>query len=578
MTGPGANESIPQAILINSTWEEAAALFEQSARVGKATPELHYLLALCHKRDGKIAEARTALRKITPPDSNVLLQLGLLSYREGQFAQAEEEFAQSLAKDPESFAASFNLLLCRLQLGQIDGCLDILPQVSARASSPEDQRLLALIDQLLRSHQGSAPAAGNLPPLPQRNGETAPVSSWSPGTDRAAPKDAAAPTAAASLLSTMTVEEERRLLDLLQGLDPSEAAYGLIQTLSAWRPGSPDVQRACLETALVQAKRHADRYQWEDADRLLTPLARLAEATLPGLSAGDPVRIALLNLKGVCACMLQDFDRAIRDFSAALRLAGNKAYLYQNLALAYEFKGRHDQAEAHWTRYFDLLDPRGQPSAATGYLEALTYAGLCRLAELYSKQDRLNSAVSFLQRAHRLRPRDSETLEKLFQLYLQARRHDDARRVLQQLRTLRPQDPQMDLFELDLIEVRSLEDLDHIISEIKRILGKHPGDGRVEDRAMHTVANCVPLIGRKSDQLSEQLAHIVEQVRRLPNYQINWPVVHDEMRHLRFEFQKLRKLATKCLSLVHHDEQRRMIRDLLAHIDSKIDVCVSMGG
>src|SRR5262249_32630728 len=125
---------------------------------------------------------------------------------------------------------------------------------------------------------------------------------------------------------------------------------------------------------------------------------------------------------------------------------------------------------------------------------------------------------------------------------------------------------------------RTLEDLDRMLADIKRILARHPGDMRVEDRAVGMVANCVPLIGRKCDQLSQQLGHIAEQVRRLPNYQINWPVVHDEMHFLRHEFQKLRRLSNKCLALVTVEEQRRMIRDLNAHIDSKIEICISMGG
>ena len=71
---------------------------------------------------------------------------------------------------------------------------------------------------------------------------------------------------------------------------------------------------------------------------------------------------------------------------------------------------------------------------------------------------------------------------------------------------------------------------------------------------------------------------IAEQVRRLPNYQIDWPVVHDEMHFLRHEFQKLRRLANKCLALVTSEEHRRVIRDLNAHIDREIDVCISLGG
>src|SRR5207302_3609323 len=111
-----------------------------------------------------------------------------------------------------------------------------------------------------------------------------------------------------------------------------------------------------------------------------------------------------------------------------------------------------------------------------------------------------------------------------------------------------------------------------------RILAEHPKDMRVEERAAGMVANLIPLMGRMCDQLTEQLNKIVDQVRRLPNYQINWPAVHDVMRDLLQEFQKLRRLTHKCQLLVTSDEHKRIIRELSEHIDRKIELCQSMGG
>ena len=67
-------------------------------------------------------------------------------------------------------------------------------------------------------------------------------------------------------------------------------------------------------------------------------------------------------------------------------------------------------------------------------------------------------------------------------------------------------------------------------------------------------------------------------LRHLPDYQINWSAVHDVVRQLQREFQKLRRIAGKCLPLVTHEEQRRIIRELAEHIDQKIDYCRSMSG
>ena len=90
------------------------------------------------------------------------------------------------------------------------------------------------------------------------------------------------------------------------------------------------------------------------------------------------------------------------------------------------------------------------------------------------------------------------------------------------------------------------------------------------------VSNVVPLMGTLCDQLTEQLAKVRAQVKNLPDYQINWPAVHEVMRDLNQEFQKLKRINTTCLPLVKHESHRRIIRELCDHIDRKIDVCRSM--
>ena len=55
------------------------------------------MLAMAYKRQGKTAEARTALRKIAKPDANVLLQMGLLSLQEGNLAAGRGRLRARLA-------------------------------------------------------------------------------------------------------------------------------------------------------------------------------------------------------------------------------------------------------------------------------------------------------------------------------------------------------------------------------------------------------------------------------------------------------------------------------------------------
>jgi tetratricopeptide (TPR) repeat protein len=548
-------ETVPAAVPVPAHLEDAARLLEQAVKAGGPGPEVAYMLALCYKRMGKIPEARNALRKIPRADANVLLQMGLLSLREDQYAQAEQEFAQALQADPTSYEACYNLMLARLALGRLEDCAAMLPQLLALAPDPEDRRFFGLLEPLFRV--GLNARAGVPPPLPKRqaNGELVHE----------------------PLMPPLNPRDEQRLLGFIRGLGQFDVVFPLLRTLATACPNSLPVQEAFLEAGLVQAKKLAERCAWEEAEQLLAPLSR---ATTEGQirTASRTLQVALLNLLGVCECMLQDFDRGLRYFGAALKLSGNDPWLHQNVALAYELQGRLEQADTHWNRYFDLLDQRVPVPPLPNYLEKLAYEGLNRLADAYSKKDRWNSALPYLQRAHRLRPQDTDTLERLFHLYNQVKRPEDARRTLRRLRELRPDEPQFELYELDLREVRTLEDIDRMLGDIRRTLNKFPNDMRVEERAVNMVGNVIPLMGRMCDQLTDQLSKIVDQVRRLPNYQINWPAVRDVMRDLHDEFQKLRRITNKCLGLVTNEEHRRIIRDLSDHIDRKIELCQSMGG
>jgi tetratricopeptide (TPR) repeat protein len=550
-------ETITLAELVPEHLEDAARLLEQALKVGPADPHVAYLLAMCRKRQGNTAAARAALRKIAEPDANVWLQLGLLSFAENQFAEAAEEFARAAQVDPSSYEAAFNLLLTHLCLGDVEASDAVITMLLPLAPSVEENRFLTLLQALLRS--ALVPPRSAPPPLPG----SPPVNGI--GHSRAA-------------LASMTTAEAERLLRMLGGLGRFDAFYPLMSVLAASLPTNPAVQEAHLEVVLVQAKKLADRCDWAQAEQFLLPLL----SSVPAASAHHH---ALLNLLGCCACMLQDYERAVHYFGTALIRAGNDPWLHQNLALSHELQGRFDLADRHWCRYFDLIDPKNLVTASTlplvplpHYRETLAFEGLSRLADLYSKKDRWQTALSCLERASALRPEDAEVLERLFHLYNQIRRPEEARRTLRRLRALKPGEPQLDLYELDVRDVRTLGDMDRTLTEIRRILAKYPNDMRVEEKAIGMVTSFLPVMGRMLDQLGGQLDSTVEQMRRLPNYQINWPAVHDVMRDLLRDFQKLRRIAGKCQSLVSTEEHRRTLRELTEQIDRKIEACQSMRG
>ena len=144
------------------------------------------------------------------------------------------------------------------------------------------------------------------------------------------------------------------------------------------------------------------------------------------------------------------------------------------------------------------------------------------------------------------------------------------------MRDARPNEPQYELFELDLIEVKNLNDIDKILGEIDRVRKRYPNDARVEERALTMVGNVVPLMRDMADRLTKELNRLVDQVRNLPDYRINWSAVGDAVRDLQRDYQKLRKITQKCLPLVTREEHRRAIRDLNDLIDRKIEVCRSI--
>jgi tetratricopeptide (TPR) repeat protein len=521
----------------------AAALLDRAALAGGNDPTVLYMLAMAHKRQGKLADARAALRKIAQPDAGVLLQLALLSLEENNLPQAEAELLRAWEMDPSSYEICYNLLLTQLTLGKTDACLALIPPaielVRRRGDSPpaaEERRFLQVLQLLVQ-------AAGS---------EDDPR--------------------AADALAELSAADEQRLLKIIRSLGRLDTVHRLLEVLVGARPRSAAVRDAHVEAVLVKAKDLFDRCAWFDAELLLRPLA--GEKT----TTSRAHQLAVHNLLGCCCCLTQDFTGAISSFRAAARLAGGDARLHQNVALACELLGELDMAEPHWNRYLDLLDEQlPVPPDRPHYREALLYESLNRLAGRYAEKEKWTTALAYVQRAQELRPDEPDVLERLFHLYTHAKKPHEARRTLEELRRMRPREPQYELYELDLVDIKGLGDIDRLLTEVERIRRNYPDDARVAERAVTMVANVIPLMGSLCDRLTDQMSKVIDQVRNLPSYQIDWPAVRDVMRDLLREFQKLRRITGKCLPLVSSDEHRRIIRDLADHIDRKMEACRSMG-
>jgi len=145
------------------------------------------------------------------------------------------------------------------------------------------------------------------------------------------------------------------------------------------------------------------------------------------------------------------------------------------------------------------------------------------------------------------------------------------------LREIKPNDPQAELFELEVREVRKLDEIDALMADLRRVAQRFPNDNRVEERGAAIVQNVLPHLERIADQYAGQVNKVVDQMRRLPSYQINWPTVRDIMRDMEDKYIQLRRVAQKCLAHVASDDVRRELHRLISHCDRKIDQCHSLG-
>lgn len=548
-------ETVDVAPVSEPQWGDAVRFLEQAVKAGNQDANTLYLLAMAYKHQRRLTEARQTLAKIADPDANVRLQRGLLAFQERDFASAEVEFRQSWDRDSQSYPAGYNLMLALMCQGKMSEAVPVSAQIISLAPSGDEQRFLGTLRSLLVNFEQSAPTEDQQ-----------------------------------YLLSTLTPTEEQRLLDLILGLSPFEVQFSFLSKLVSIRSRSMAAMSAYIQAAIVQGKNLMDRCLWEDSYSLLSPLKRRLESMNPPADA--QLLVSLCNLLGVGSAMVQDFDRALQYFQQAkehfqrdfAQLGTTQpqrfqttegvfmgAWIEQNLALVYEWQNKLDLAETYWHRYLDFLEQNFGKSLPPSYLPDLAFETCSRLADLFSKKQDWTRATNFLHRAHRIRPNDFETLERLFQFYTNLRRVDDARRVLRRLREVRPNDPQAELFELEVREIKRVQEAEELMNDLRRVLQRYPNDTRVEERASILVTNMMPALERLADNYSNQLGKVVDQMRRLPSYQINWPTVNDIMDDLEEKYALLRKVASKALNYARADDARRELNRLVQHCDRKID-------
>jgi len=476
------------------------------------------LLARIHRKQDRLPEARDVLRRVSPPPVPILMQMALAALQDHQLTQAEEILVQIRQMEPGDLATALNLFWTRLSLGQKDAAQEMLPGILDLVTAPEQRRLLQQLQVLLKGGAAVTPA-----------------------------------------LIDLTAEEEQRIIKLLFSLGRLETTVPLLCQLGAARSQSQPAREAQLLAMLRLGKQRFDRGDWLGAERWLSPLAK-----------AQP-KAAVRNLLGCIACMMQDFASGILHLQEALRLAGDDPRIHQNLALAFTWQGDPAEADLCWGRYLGTMEKRlPRPPGFIDYREQLRFQLLKYLGNQKYEAEKWPEALAYLEEAQKLQPENLELSERLFLLYVQAGQRAEARKLLTEMQTLKPKHPTYEMYELDLIEVRSGEDLETLVETLHHVVEQLIHDPSVQDKA---VTRVWPMLQYRSDQLTKVMREIREDLRQLPDDSRAWYEALRDLRSVKRDLRRLRQVTRYCASLQVADATRRKLDGLTGELERKIDYC-----
>jgi hypothetical protein len=225
----------------------------------------------------------------------------------------------------------------------------------------------------------------------------------------------------------------------------------LLQAFAAARPHAASVAEATLEVTLLRAAKLLQRCDGTGGQTLLTPLAKRRGVPLK-------IRLPALNVLGCCRYLTKDHTGAAKAFAAAIELDAQDPLLHQNMALLCELRAeirkRPEEdmrlAQLAWNHYLDLLNDRlPAPPGQALYWEDVKFECLCRLARRSAEAAQPTTAADYLEQAHALRPNDLDIAEKLFHVYNELQRFDEAKEMLLCLNALREQTLEAEIIDLD---------------------------------------------------------------------------------------------------------------------------------
>jgi tetratricopeptide (TPR) repeat protein len=269
--------------------------------------------------------------------------------------------------------------------------------------------------------------------------------------------------------------------------------------------------------------------------------------------------------------MMQDFASGILHLQEALRLAGDDPRVHHNLALAFTWQGDPSEADLCWGRFLGTMEKRlPRPPGFIDYHDQLRFQLLKYLGNQKYEQEQWHEALAYLEEAQKLEPENVDLAERLFLLQVQAGNRGEARKLLALLQQLKPKHPPYELYELDLIEVRSGDDLEALVEALHHVVEQLSSDPTIQDKA---VTRVWPMLQYRSDQLTKTMREIREDLRQLPEDSRAWYDALRDLRSVKRDLRRLRQITRYCASLSVSDATRRRLEGLTEELERKIDYC-----
>src|SRR5262245_6623896 len=161
---------------------------------------------------------------------------------------------------------------------------------------------------------------------------------------------------------------------VLEGTEATEFPMGAVATR---RVGSAIALAALLwaQTAVAQTPQERHSCEGEEGTTLDQRIAGCSAVIRAGKDKGEKLAEAF-HSRGIAYRFKGDYDRAIQDYSQAIKLNGKLAMAFNNRGVTYDKKGDYDRAIADFDQAIKL-----KPSAETHFNRGNAYLGKSQYAQ-----------------------------------------------------------------------------------------------------------------------------------------------------------------------------------------------------